>query len=438
MTLPRGWVRTELGSCLASVRTGPFGSSVHKSDYVFGGAPLINPMHIVGGSIRPSAGITVAAGKARELAEFQLAEGDVILGRRGEMGRCAVAGEEAAGWLIGTGSMALSADEALDPAFLQKWLSSEAIIRALENAAVGSTMVNLNQSILLSLNIALPPAAEQRRIVAKLDALTARLARARAELDRVPLLSARLRETAVTSAFSGWPRERLGDLSSSIRYGYTASARPNGPGAKFLRITDLQKGAIDWERVPFVSPAAADIDRCGLKTGDIVFARSGATVGKSQLIVEPPKDAVFASYLIRVRVDPVKLTPEVAAYYFQSSEYWQQVHAGASGTGQPNFNGSKLANLLVPVNGEVHQLRAVARVMFAFARADRLEAEAARARALLDRLESAILAKAFRGELVPQDPEDEPARVLLERIRAARAAAPRAKRGRRVRETADA
>ena len=162
---------------------------------------------------------------------------------------------------------------------------------------------------------------------------------------------------------------------------------------------------MDWSTVPYVQPSPKDISRCGLKTGDIVFARSGATVGKSFLVVDPPADAVFASYLIRVRLNVDVIDPKVAAYYFQSSEYWAQIEAGATGTGQPNFNGSKLVELLVPVGTLDQQRQAIKMAEIAFARADRLEAEASRARALLDRLESILLAKAFRGELVPPGPE---------------------------------
>lgn len=98
----------------------------------------------------------------------------------------------------------------------------------------------------------------------------------------------------------------------------------------------------------------------------------------------------------------------------------------------PKINGATLRELRVPVPSEAEQVELLAIIDSAFARADRLEAEAARARKLLDRLEAAILAKAFRGELVPQDPDDEPASVLLDRIRAERAAAPTSKRGRKA------
>ena len=327
-------------------------------------------------------------------------------------------------------------DEAdIDKRFLKLAINSK-LEELIGKAHGGVGLAHVTKGKFQATEILIPPLAEQRRIVAKLDALTAHLTRARAELDRVPVLAERMRETAITTAFQGWERRPLEEVSNEIRYGFTASAEPAGPGSKFLRITDIRNRQVDWSKVPFVQPEAKDIARCGLRTGDIVFARSGATVGKSFLVNDPPPDAVFASYLIRVRVNGDLIFPQIAAYYFQSGEYWEQIKAGATGTGQPNFNGSKLAKLLVPVGSREDQSAAVRLIELAFARADRLEAEVAKARALLDRMEAAILARAFRGELVPQDPADEPATVLLDRIRAERAAAPKPKRGRRKKATA--
>jgi type I restriction enzyme, S subunit len=99
----------------------------------------------------------------------------------------------------------------------------------------------------------------------------------------------------------------------------------------------------------------------------------------------------------------------------------------ASQVGQANVNGSKLKAFGIPLPPPEEQIEILKRINSAFARADRLEAEAARARALLHRLEAAVLAKAFKGELVPQDPNDEPASVLIERIRAQRAQTPKGK-----------
>jgi type I restriction enzyme S subunit len=170
-------------------------------------------MHIVAGAICPSTKASVGREKAAELADYALSAGDVVIGRRGEMGRCAVVTSKETGWLIGTGSMAITPCPSLSPEFLQRFLSSPSVVRQLEASSAGSTMANLNQGALLRLPIVLASLQQQARIVAKLDALFARLARARTELDRVSRLSNegtraralldRLEAAILTKAFKG-------------------------------------------------------------------------------------------------------------------------------------------------------------------------------------------------------------------------------------------
>jgi type I restriction enzyme S subunit len=102
--LPEQWEQIYLGE-LVALKTGPFGSTLHKSDYTTGGIPVVNPMHIIGGKIVPSSAAMISPETAERLSEFRLQRGDVVLGRRGEMGRCAVVGEAEHDWLCGTGSL---------------------------------------------------------------------------------------------------------------------------------------------------------------------------------------------------------------------------------------------------------------------------------------------------------------------------------------------
>src|ERR1700741_5236711 len=140
--LPLDWECVPLGS-VAAFRTGPFGAALHKSDYTQGGIPIINPMHIVDGRIRPSITETVLPETRDRLAEFVLREHDIVLGRRGDMGRCAVAGSDA-GALCGSGSFIVRPKVGVSAAFLQRVISSEPSVRRLEEASIGSTMHNLN------------------------------------------------------------------------------------------------------------------------------------------------------------------------------------------------------------------------------------------------------------------------------------------------------
>lgn len=137
----------------------------------------------------------------------------------------------------------------------------------------------------------------------------------------------------------------LKDISTAIQYGFTESATFIAVGPKFLRITDIQDGNVDWGAVPYC--ICNEVEKFKLSQGDIVFARTGATTGKSYLIENCP-EAVFASYLIRVRVKDC-VYPKYVYYFFQSEAYWSQVRSGITGSTQGGLNATKLSELVLPL-----------------------------------------------------------------------------------------
>ncbi|EGR0047322.1 hypothetical protein FR265_06685 [Vibrio vulnificus] len=155
-----------------------------------------------------------------------------------------------------------------------------------------------------------------------------------------------------------WEWHSVKKLSHNIQYGHTAKAESNG-NAKFLRITDIQDGKIDWQGVPTVSLEEKEISKYALNDDDLIFARSGATAGKSILIKNAPKDAVFASYLIRIVPNKKDIIPEYLSYFFLTPAYWEVVGQNAAGAAQPNINGTKLSEFIVPVAPQGEQKRIV-------------------------------------------------------------------------------
>ena len=147
--------RTVPLSDVAEVRIGPFGSLLHKEDYIEGGHALVNPSHIIDGKIVPDEKLTITDEKYAALSAYKLEIGDVVLGRRGEMGRCAVVNND--GFLCGTGSMIIRSLGAIRPYFLQRILSSPSFRTVIEDKAVGVTMMNINVPIVSSLPIPLLP-----------------------------------------------------------------------------------------------------------------------------------------------------------------------------------------------------------------------------------------------------------------------------------------
>lgn len=160
----------KLGNVGIDVKTGPFGSALHKSDYLVGGIPVINPMHISGGCIYPSDNMSISDIKFDELSAWHLREGDVIVGRRGEMGRAAVVNTSEK-QLCGTGSMILRANENVVPKYLELILRSPIAVDYFNRASVGSTMVNLNQKVIKSLEVYFPTFEEQVEIVNRVEKL---------------------------------------------------------------------------------------------------------------------------------------------------------------------------------------------------------------------------------------------------------------------------
>ena len=141
---------------------------------------------------------------------------------------------------------------------------------------------------------------------------------------------------------------KLSEITDSIDYGVTASASEEPVGPKFLRITDIQNGSVDWSSVPFCKADEKKLKISRLIPGDIVFARTGATTGKSFLIRNCPEHAVFASYLIRVRPSP-QVDPIFLSHFFDHPTYWRQISLKSAGAAQPGVNSSKLKELEVPL-----------------------------------------------------------------------------------------
>ncbi len=217
-----------------------------------------------------------------------------------------------------------------------------------------------------------------------------------------------------------WEWARWGTLSESIQYGYNAPAQENGR-IKMVRISDIQDNSVMWETVPYCDIKEGEIDAYLLKPNDILFARTGGTVGKSYLVQEVPEEAIYAGYLIRTRYSN-QLCPQYLKYFMESELYWSQLREGTIATAQPNCNGKTLGNMLVPIPPSHEQIRIVEKlnaVMTHVIEYDTVDSKSKHLNNIFqERLKKSILQEAVQGKLVPQDPNDEPASVLLKRIRA--------------------
>lgn len=278
--IPEDWEVQRLGEN-ASFRTGPFGSALHKSDYIDDGVPIVNPMHIVDGKIEPTRTMSTTEQAAKGLSVFQLKPGDIVIGRRGDMGRCAMVLEHQSGWLCGTGSMIIR-PLGFDAGFLQRVLSSRRVISDIEDASVGTTMVNLNQSTLYTLNVQMPPVPEQCAIASALSDMDALLD----GLDRLIAKKRDLKQAAMQQLLTGqtrlpgfkgeWEARMLSSITD-IRSGGTPSTLSpsfwNGgvPWCTPTDITSLKVGK-------YLSITERTISNAGLKASSAELIPPGSII----------------------------------------------------------------------------------------------------------------------------------------------------------------
>ena len=281
--IPKDWAVKRLGEC-AKFRTGPFGSALHKSDYTDDGIPVINPMHVVDGNIEPTRTMTITEKAAKNLSDFRLNAGEILIGRRGDMGRCAVIQAHQTGWLCGTGSMIIRCEKGADANFLQRVLSSPRAIAAIEDTSVGTTMINLNQGTLIGLTIQFPPEAEQRAIATALsdvDALLGgleRLIAKKRDLKQAAMQQLLTGQTRLPGFYGEWEVKRLGDVGMFLKGGGIKKDEVVTDGLPCIRYGEIYTRHNDHVRA-FHSSITRETAKQSqrLEKGDLLFAGSGET-----------------------------------------------------------------------------------------------------------------------------------------------------------------
>jgi type I restriction enzyme S subunit len=199
----------------------------------------------------------------------------------------------------------------------------------------------------------------------------------------------------------GWVETKLNTISSDVSYGYTASSSIENVGPHLLRITDIQNNKVDWASVPFCKIEEIKIPKYVVEKGDLLFARTGATVGKSYLVNDDIPHSVYASYLIRVRCfDGFNI--KYMAHFFNSPNYWNQITEFSSGIGQPSVNGTKLKELRIPIGPLPEQKRIVEKLDSLLAQVDTIQQRLNNLPNIIKRFRQSVLAAAVSGKLTEQ------------------------------------
>lgn len=198
-----GWIEQSLSKFVNSVSTGPFGSLLHKSDYVSEGVPLVNPINIVGEVIVPDGRKMIGNETKGRLQSYVLKAGDVVIARRGEIGRCAVVSETQRGWVCGTGCFFIRPLEAVNPHFLAPLLRSAQYRKELERLSSGATMLNLSNKALSNLRVSMPDVKEQNKIVDRIVELREVCQEIESIYQQKLAALAELKQSLLQKAFSG-------------------------------------------------------------------------------------------------------------------------------------------------------------------------------------------------------------------------------------------
>lgn len=331
----------------------------------------------------------------------------------------------------------------LDTRYLFYWLKHPHFLRYVEAESHGMNMPRLGTEAGRSAPLVLAPRLEQTRVADQLDTLLARIKACNDRLDAIPGLLKRFRQAVLNAATTGalteewrapdaqpWRPVVLGDVASDFSYGSAAKSSKAG-AVPVLRMGNIQQGELDWTDLVYTSDPK-EIEKYRLMPGDVLFNRTNSPelVGKTA-VYQGERPAVYAGYLIRVRCSSA-LLPDFLNYCLGSTagrDYCWSVKA--DGVSQSNINAKKLAAfpLVLPLPDEQAEIVRRVRALFALSRG--VEKRYRRMLARAERLTPQVLAKAFCGDLLPQDPNDEPASVLLARLAAERnqaGAAPRSRK----------
>ena len=297
-----------------------------------------------------------------EEKRLALQPGDLLVCEGGDIGRTAIwKGELARCYYQNHLHRARLRDDAADSLFALYWLWYAFEIGSVYFGRGNVTTIpNLSQSNLCELPLPVPPLHEQQKIAGVLGVVQQaieqqeRLLQLTAELKKTllhqlftqGLRGEPLKQTGIGPVPESWEVVELGKISHKPEYGFTESAKPSG-NAQFLRITDIQEDGVRWESVPFCECPEELIERYLLADNDVLFARIGATTGKNFLVKKPPV-AVFASYLIRVRLRG-EVSADFVSQFCDTRAYWRQIDTNKGNNLKGGINSSTLKRLLVPV-----------------------------------------------------------------------------------------
>jgi type I restriction enzyme S subunit len=437
--LPGGWVETNLGS-ICSFENGDRGINYPgRKAFVSSGVPFINAGHLESGIIDWSTMDFISKERFELLSKGKIQEDDILFCLRGSLGKFGIVDFSTIG-AIASSLIIIRKSDAIDLNFLKFYFLSNHSKNEIDRYANGNAQPNLSGKSLNAFQIPLPPLPEQRRIAEALDRHFARTRQARDDLARIPTLIRHYREAVLNQVFSFenielWSKYMLKDLLKDDLLGLVRSKvdQNDCSGFPYIRMNHFDlSGEWNERNLTFVEANRHEVERYKLVKNDILFntRNSLELVGKVAIWLSDEGDYLYNNNLLRLRFCK-DVEPEFAFFYMISTcfrNYLDSIKSATTSVAAIYQKNLYAAPFYVPPSEE--QRNIVQHLKKANQWLAVVEAEHAKAMELLDHMDQALLAKAFCGELVPQDPSDEPASALLERVRAERASQPKPKRGR--------
>jgi len=415
------------------------GPGLRKYQYRESGIPFLNIRTFVDERIdKKLCNYLDAEEVEQKYKHFLVDANDILVATSGSIGKMAIAKSQDLPLMLNTSIMRFRpiTEERLERGFLYFFLKSNHFFAQAESAWTGTAQKNMGPSHVKTFSILLPPLNEQRRIVDKLDRIGDRQRSARNELNHIPKLIARYKQAVLAAACSGkltedwrvkqnlddsWHTTTLGEIIiDKPKNGYSAKPVQFETPFRVLTLTATTSGKFNPEHFKYFEEPIEEKSQFWLQPNDILIQRGNTIeyVGVPAIYDGLPNQFIFPDLMIRLRAKE-NVTTQFLYFVLSSENSRQYLRDRATGTAgsMPKINQPTLISLPIELPPLEEQKEIVRRVEKMFEKIDRMEEEYQQAAKLCDRLEQATLAKAFRGELVPQDPDDEPASVLLEQVK---------------------
>lgn len=431
--LPNGWIETEIKSLISNKGIMSDGDWIETKDQdLAGDVRLIQLADIEEMLFLDKSKRYMSSQKANHLKCLFLNMNDLLISRLGDpLGKtCVYPGKDNKAVTVVDICVFRPGNKYVLPKLVGYFLNSPSLRQKIDSLASGTTRKRITGKKIKSLMFRLPPLNEQKRIVTKIEELFSYLDKAEATLKKTQELLTTYQQSILKAAVTGellnlsisdWQEYKLNNLITDIRYGTAKKCTHNNSKTPVLRIPNIIEGNIDISDLKHADFTKSELEKLCLKSGDILLIRSNGSaslIARTALVNEESNGFAYAGYLIRLRLNQEKILPEFLHLFFHSPETRKIIERQSRSTsGVHNINSDEIKNLIIKIPDIKIQKQIIDHIKNIDFQIKSQETICKNQLLLTNTLRKSILKLAFSGKLVLQNPNDEPASLLLERIR---------------------